>query len=87
MITIRPFAPADAESVVGVHWKAVHGTAVADYAPEILNEWPIPVTPERVEMFWATRATSNETTVGLGHGYPIFDLREINFPTNSVSLQ
>jgi len=63
MITIRPFAPADAESVVRVHWEAVHETAGADYPPDILNEWSIPVTPERVQAFRATRATSKEITL------------------------
>jgi hypothetical protein len=46
-----------------VHWEAVHGTARADYPPEILNEWSTPVTPERVQAFRATRAISKEITL------------------------
>lgn len=47
-ITIRPLGPQDAENFLRLHHAAVHDTASADYAPDVLDAWSGPVNAERI---------------------------------------
>jgi putative acetyltransferase len=50
-LTIRPLGPQDAENFLRLHHAAVHDTASADYAPDILDSWSGPVNAERIAKF------------------------------------
>jgi Acetyltransferase (GNAT) family. len=47
-VLIRKAIAADAESVLRVHYAAVHETASETYEQWILDEWSPPVTPKRI---------------------------------------
>lgn len=47
-VSIRKAAASDAESVLHVHYAAVHETASQTYEQWILDEWSPPVTPKRI---------------------------------------
>ncbi len=50
-LTIRPLGPQDAENFLRLHHAAVHDTASADYAPDVLDAWSGPVNAERIAKF------------------------------------
>lgn len=50
-ISIRKATAADAESVLRVHFAAVHESASQSYERAILDEWAPPVTPLRIAEF------------------------------------
>jgi putative acetyltransferase len=53
-ITIRPLGPQDAEKFLELHHAAVHNTANADYAPDVLDAWSGPVNAARIERYKKT---------------------------------
>ena len=50
-LTIRPLGPQDAENFLKLHHAAVHDTASADYAPDILDAWSGPVNADRIAKY------------------------------------
>lgn len=72
-ITIRPLGPQDAEKFLQLHHAAVHASASADYAPDVLDAWAGPVTAARIENYKKTAdeeirigAFDGATMAGLG---------------------
>lgn len=59
-ITVRPYQPGDERVVAEVHYAAVHGLAGEHYPADLLDEWSVPVTDERVARQEAHRSTSAE---------------------------
>jgi putative acetyltransferase len=65
-LTIRPLGPQDAENFLRLHHAAVHDTASADYAPDILDAWSGPVNAERIASY--NRNAGEEVRIGAFDG-------------------
>ncbi len=77
-LSIRPLGPEDAEKFLHVHHAAVHNTANADYAPDVLDAWSGPVSDARIQRYNASAdeevrigAFDGATMAGLGAIVPL----------------
>lgn len=65
-LTIRPLGPQDAENFLRLHHAAVHETASADYAPDVLDSWSGPINAQRIAEFKAN--VDDEIRIGAFDG-------------------
>jgi ribosomal protein S18 acetylase RimI-like enzyme len=62
-IDIEYATPHDVESIIQVHYRAVHESASAYYSKEILDNWSGPLSPERIARL--AKALANPKTIFL----------------------
>jgi putative acetyltransferase len=49
--SLRPYELDDTETILRIHWQAVHQTAAPYYSKDILDEWSPDVSAERIARF------------------------------------